>query len=71
MGVWEVVYGNMGLPDGLAFGVGQAFQPVSRCSLHSVASGGVRQRKMLLTTNQTFAGRSARRRMYHGNQFAP
>ena len=27
--------------------------------------------KMFLTTNQIFAGRSARRRMYHGNQYSP
>jgi hypothetical protein len=26
---------------------------------------------MFLTTNQTFAGRSASRRMYHGNQYSP
>ena len=26
---------------------------------------------MFLTTNHTFAGRSARRRMYHGNQYSP
>jgi hypothetical protein len=26
---------------------------------------------MFLTTNQTLAGRSASRRMYHGNQYSP
>ena len=28
-------------------------------------------RNMFLTTNQTFAGRSASRRMYQGNQYSP
>jgi hypothetical protein len=39
--------------------------------LHGETRGGLYPLKMFLTTNQTFAGRSPRRRMYHGNQYSP
>ena len=38
---------------------------------HAFEESRARQATKLFTTNHTFAGRSARRRMYHGNHWLP
>jgi hypothetical protein len=47
------------------------YQQPSNGILVTVNRGSSAQPKTLLTTNHTLAGRSANRRMYHGNQYVP
>ena len=54
-------------PDLTAFAKASAV----RRSVRAEAEGPAYALNMFLITNVTFAGRSASRRMYHGNQYSP